>query len=69
MFSRSFWRLVSLVSAAGAGMFLVRSFKHQPIALPDKSAERVKTAARKTIRRAAAKLEKDDAGGNTRRAH
>jgi hypothetical protein len=69
MFSRSFWRLISLVSAAGAGMFLVRSLRHQPIPLPDKTEERVKSAARKTARRAAAKLEEAVDDGDGRRAH
>ena len=77
MFNRSFWRLVSMASAAGAGWFLVRSLRQQPIALPDKTAEEdlgeaaenVKSAARKTAKRAAAKIEEAVDNGDARRSH
>jgi hypothetical protein len=69
MFSRSFWRFIALASAAGAGVFLARSFRKQPIPLPDKTKEAVRTAARKTVRRATAKLEDEAGDGDGRRAH
>ena len=68
MFNRNFWRLVSLVSAAGASFFLVRSMQHKPIALPDKTREAVKSSAR-NVRKAAAKVKGDAGNGDARRAH